>query len=79
MKYLFENLECDVSQLQAISNQIAFSFSDLNWRTMRQDDVVKVIAYEEPRINVNKVDKTDDRIVVCFDNEELKGEFRRLF
>lgn len=79
MKYLFEKIEEEMSPLESISKQIEFIFADFRWKGLKAEEFEKIIKKEEPRINLISVEKKETKVVVCFGNEELKSEIRRLF
>ena len=79
MRYLLERLENNLSDLDAISTQVAFAFEDIWWKEISSQQMEEIICQEEPRLNIIKVIKQNDKSIVYFYNEELQGEFRRLF
>jgi hypothetical protein len=78
VQYLFEKLEEEMSPLESISNQIAFAFADFRWKNLQVQDFSKIIKEEEPRAEIVSVTQNKKQLVVCFSNEEMQSEFRRL-
>lgn len=78
MKYLFEKLEQDISLLDSISNQIAFSLLDLSTKKLDLKELKEILQQEEGRVDITEIEK-DKKLIISFYSEELQDEFRRLF